>query len=154
MKPLPILLFFLLLLTACGNVQRDEDGTIVAAGDLSVYDLRVGDCFDNPSGAFFVTSVDARPCSEPHDNEVFFLIRYPAGEEEPFPGEEPLDRFAGEHCRMAFAAYVGTPYESSVLEATYIQPTIDSWRQGDRQIACLLTSLDEPLVGSEKGSQR
>ena len=68
-----------LLLVAAGcttAVARDDDGAIVERGALSVFSMRVGDCFDDPdhliAGELLeLGEVPGVPCAEPHDNEVF-----------------------------------------------------------------------------------
>jgi hypothetical protein len=59
-----------------------------------------------------------------------------------------------DRCLEEFEAYVGIPYEDSVLEFdAYLYPTAETWGAGDREIVCAAYNLDlTPLTGSVKGS--
>ena len=72
------------------QADRDDDGAIVEAGNVSAFQIRVGDCFDDAGifgeGDATVSDVPALPCAEPHDNEVYAvfdvnLAKFPEGDE-------------------------------------------------------------------------
>ena len=54
-------------------------------------------------------------CSEPHDNEVYFVHEF---DDVPYPGEDVLIEELGRVCLSEFAGYVGNDYETSTLEYT------------------------------------
>lgn len=148
----------LLVLGCLGAVQRDDSGRIVVAGYVKSTSLRVGDCFQDwegaaPEGAAEVLNLDAVPCSEPHDNEVF-LTRDVTGKVE-WPGEQYLRVTASSTCLGAFESFVGRDHASSRLDYGYMRPTRESWEEfGDRRITCFLfDSAYAPLVGSMRGSE-
>lgn len=149
----------LLAAGACEEAQRDEEGRVRTAGELSVYELRTGDCFDGGErvaeaigGERTVREVTAVPCEDPHDNEVFAVFSHPAGEEAAFPGEEEINDFAQDGCLERFPDYVGEPYEESPLELALIAPGAESWEEeDDRAIVCILYG-DGPLEGSQRSS--
>lgn len=150
-----LMLLLALLVAGCGNgVERDESGAIVGEGALSPFELEVGDCFNDPEGGEeLIDRVAAVPCSAPHDNEVFHLADYPAGAEAPFPGQEELDRFAAQQCEAAFGSYVGVAYASSRFVMAPVQPTEESWAEGDRELICILFDPDlNKLEGSRRGA--
>jgi hypothetical protein len=140
-----------------GQAERDETGIISEAGDLTVLDLRVGDCFDDPGAptgteTADVSSVDAKPCSEPHDFEVFH--RFDLTSEE-LPSQDVLLSEIEEQCLAAFEPYVGSAYETSELDVIYMWPTLGSWKAGDRSIVCSLRTMDgSRLVDTAAGSGR
>ncbi len=75
---------------------RNSTGEIVAAGDINVLLLRVGDCFQDWEGATDpnvvvedVFELAAVPCDHRHDNDVYALITVTGSEE--WPGEPFLD---------------------------------------------------------------
>ncbi|MDA0256261.1 MAG: septum formation family protein, partial [Chloroflexi bacterium] len=144
--------------TACGGgPDRDESGQIVETGDLGVFDVRLGDCFDDPPSIaegedIEVDSLVAVPCSEPHDNEVYALLDYPAGDDEPYPGTTALEEYGLGVCFSAFRSYVGRVYESSDLDFFSLTPRRDGWEQiNDREIICALYEVDlGRLTGSMK----
>ncbi|MBA3531902.1 MAG: septum formation family protein [Ardenticatenales bacterium] len=123
------------------------------SGDISAFEVEVGDCFGDP-GQDDVSTLEAVPCDQPHDNEAYHLADYPAGPNEPFPGEEEIDTFAEEACVTAFEEYVGLSFQESVFQVTYLQPTEETWEDGDREVVCTLYSDEGPLEGSMKGSNR
>ena len=123
-----------------------------ACGTASVFDLTVGDCFNDPAESGEVSSVTAIDCDEPHDNEVYALYEYEGSDE--YPGGETLGTAANEGCEDRFEAYVGTPYLDSEVYYTHLIPTEDSWATGDREIVCMLYIPGEQIEGSLEGSGR
>lgn len=121
--------------------------------------LRVGQCGHVPrirvGGPVDPAAIDIVPCDEPHDVEVVLVADHPAGPSIDFPGETAVDDYAVDRCTTEFEAYVGVPYEASVLDVAYVAPGEDGWDGGDRRIACVVYHLDlEPLTGSVRGSGR
>jgi hypothetical protein len=132
--------------------RRDADGSISSAGTLSVYDLRVGDCFDENSDADEIVSVDARPCDEAHEYEVYHDAQVSSAS---YPGDAFWDGVFVDECVGAFQAYVGEPYETSAIYATWYIPSEESWADGDRIITCVLYDPEDPrLSASLRGARR
>jgi hypothetical protein len=100
-------------------------------------DTRVGDCIEVPASGEF-TSLQHRPCTEPHDGEVFFEIDYP--DQDTLPTVAQFDAFVERECLASrFQAYTGLTYQqATTIDATYFSPTTDSWPRGDREIVCIL----------------
>jgi hypothetical protein len=140
---------------ACGGggPARDADGAIIEAGDISVFDLREGDCFEDPEdGATQVATVLAVPCGEPHDNEIYFAFDLRDGD---YPGVNAIDVEAEERCFAEFESFVAVAYFESDLNFFPMTPTPDSWEAGDRTVYCTLFALDlSKLTGSMRGSGR
>jgi hypothetical protein len=124
---------------------------VTACGSASVFDLSVGDCFDDPSSGGEISSVDAVDCAEPHDNEVYALYDYDG---DSYPGEEAMSAAADEGCESRFEDYVGIPYFDSELFSTHLTPTQESWDRGDREVVCVLYEPEEKLTGSMEGAAR
>jgi hypothetical protein len=138
------------------QAERDEAGTIVGAGTVAADDLRVGDCFDDPSDLtdeiVEVEDVAAIPCDRPHDNEVFFAFDLTGDE---LPSDAAIEELVGQECLPAFDDFVGTPYEESELDLFAIWPTEASWLQGDRAVTCALYAMDgTKLDATAEGSTR
>lgn len=128
-------------------------------GDTSVYDLTVGDCFDDPTmlsdELVEVESVDSVDCDEPHGAEVYAVVELPQGDGAPFPGDTEVAEAADELCLAEFDGYVGAAYEDSALYYNYYLPIEESWAEGDRMVTCLLLDFDgAPLTGSMEDSGR
>jgi Septum formation len=138
------------------TAQRGDDGALSTAGNVTVDELRVGDCF---SAAEFseenveIGDVDGVPCNEPHTFEVFAVADYNGSA---YPGTQAAFEFAfAEVCIPPFESYVGVPYAESVLYANAIYPTQDGWNSGDHEFICHLHEVDErPLSESQRGAAR
>ena len=121
----------------------------------NVFDLAVGDCFDDWEGSLSgatqeVSDVPVVDCSEPHDNEVYSISNMPSG---PFPGDNAVQEWAINRCSETFDPYVGTAYADSQLDFGIFFPTETTWRQGDTEVMCFLWNLNfEKLTGSMQGS--
>jgi len=136
------------------QVERDESGAIVDAGDVDAFEIRLGDCFNDAgsSGAEEISTIDGVPCSEPHDNEVYALVNLTQSS---FPGDEAIETLAFEACLDKFQSFVGKDYESSQLDIFPIYPTRQSWNDlDDREVVCALYDLDlKKLAGTMRGSR-
>ncbi len=140
------------------DADRDESGSIVNAGEIDAFAMRVGDCFNDPhemidagSTEVVVQDVGGLPCSEPHDNEVYavFDVRFEA-----FPGNESMSNEATNACLKYFEGFIGTSYEESVLDIFSLYPTDASWSQlDDREVVCAVYHINgKKLTGSIEGS--
>ena len=146
MRLLPMLLLFALLAACGGNdgisddSTRDDQGTIVEGGDVGVFVLEVGDCFDDPAGdAVQVVTVEAVPCDQPHDNQVAAKFDLPDSD---FPGDDEVLAQAVTGCIDRFENAVGEPYETSRLDVLPMYPTKDGWDSGDHEVICNVYNLD------------
>jgi len=132
------------------QAERDaETQEIAEAGQQDVFDVNVGDCFnDEDSTTDEISDVPAVPCAEPHDNEIYHLFDL-AGDE--YPVDTPDQADAG--CYDPFTAFIGLDYESSALDYYPIYPTAETWATGDREVICV--AFDEvPTTGSLAGAAR
>ena len=135
------------------TVARDADSQeVVGAGSADVFNLHVGDCFNDETSDGGVTDVPAVPCAEPHDNEIYFIYDLPDGE---FPGDAAVETAANEGCAAEFEAFVGIAYEASVLDHWAIYPSEDTWTQiGDREVVCSVWEPGVKVSGSLAGAAR
>jgi hypothetical protein len=143
------------LFSSFNDASRDGSGEIVGSGDLDVWTLQVGDCFDDPADLDDVVfDVAALPCSEPHDNEVFSLVPIAGTFGETYPGDAAIQEYSYEACiGEPFDSYVGTDYLDSSLEVFTFTPSDESWDEGDREVVCVLFRLDfEKLTGTARNS--
>jgi len=146
--PIGFVVFYFL-----SQARRDDSGAIEGAGNLTVYDLRVGVCFNGDmSGS--VSDVDARPCSGPHEYEVYGSVTHPDNDGE-FPGQEAIGDLADTECLAKFERFVGVAYEDSALYASWLSPSQESWSDGDRETLCIIHEEDEgEVTGSMRGANR
>lgn len=125
-----------------------------ALGCTSVLELKTGQCIES-LGTGSVSSVQTVDCAKEHGNEVFAIVQYPAGKDDPFPGDQPIRDRANADCPPAFQAYVGKAFDQSEFYIFSLTPSADTWKSGDRAIVCTLTlPNDAKLTGSMKGSNR
>jgi hypothetical protein len=124
------------------------------SSDTSVFDLGVGDCFDDQADLAVseVSSVATVDCTEPHDNEIYFEYSMT---DAVFPGNDGAMDSALTRCLDEFDAFVGIDYTVSDLDLFPITPTSTSWAEGDRVVYCAVYALDlSKLEGTVRGSQR
>jgi hypothetical protein len=133
------------------SARRDSSGQIESGGTLSVQDLQVGDCFDVADEEEFISDVDAVPCGDPHDYEVYHVQDY---ETAAFPTDTELQAITDEICIGTFQTYVGVAYVDSELYALPITPSEESFGEGDREYICVLYEPDVELTGSMAGANR
>jgi hypothetical protein len=116
------------------NASRSSTGEITRSGDLTANDLRVGDCFDlKEPDAEEIFDVTAHPCTEAHEYEVFYVGSLADGQ---YPTDDVTTTFVVDNCGPAFDAYVGKAYADSQLDFSYLSPSVESWRDGDRSVQC------------------
>jgi hypothetical protein len=118
-------------------------GLLLAACSGNVFDLAVGDCFDDGDMALGdveeVGDVPMVECSEAHDNEVYAVVTVDG---EVFPGDISIQNQADEACFGAFEGFVGFDYETSELDFGWLVPTAETWEAGDRVVACFVYRMD------------
>ncbi len=137
--------------TATGDdTTRDNSGDITEAGGLGVFAMQDGDCFMIPSEEF-VTSVEAVPCTDPHDAQKFATVRVP------YTGlyeEMAVLESAWEACGERFESFVGVPYSDSALYIDAFTPTEEGWAQSDRDALCLIVPETGTVAFDAQDSQK
>lgn len=128
------------------EVPAAGTGTSVdGAEGISVGELQVGTCFDDPAfggDAATVTETTRVQCFDPHDAEVYAVVRYTQGPDDPYPGEEAAQDYANDRCLDRFEDFVGIPYEQSQLDIASLWPTQASWDAGDREATCAVFHVE------------
>jgi hypothetical protein len=132
---------------------RSDTGEIAKPGDLGANNLRVGDCYDlKDPQASEIEDVAAKPCTEAHEYELYFVGSMPEGA---YPADAVFEQYVIDNCDPAFTTYVGKSYQESKLDIYWLIPTDASWRQGDRSVQCAVFDPAIPrLTGSLKGANR
>jgi hypothetical protein len=134
------------------NTVRDESGAIIEGGGLGAFAVQTGDCFNIPEEEL-IQSLEAVPCSQPHDAEAFDSFKQSG---DTWPGQDAVSEASAWGCYERFETFVGIPWDESELDFWYLEPTRESWEEGDdREVICAITSFDgSPLVGSMQGARR
>lgn len=111
--------------------------------------LKVGDCFDPPTTlAEEVKDVQHHPCTDPHHAEVVFVGGYP--NQSTYPTDDEFVSFVETTCFPAYRDYTGADLlDTEGADLGYFVPTSDGWSEGDRDVICYGTRLeDEVMQGS------
>ncbi|MGL6291069.1 MAG: septum formation family protein [Silanimonas sp.] len=150
-------LALILSLSACGGGASDATtdattGTEPAeTEDVGVFDLAIGDCLidDTEGEVAETTKID---CAAPHLSEVYHLFDLPGGT---MPEGEAMNAAVQAGCLAAFEPYVGLDYDSSEYVFTTLEPTPESWADGDREVVCMLATQDDSkITGSLRNAKR
>jgi hypothetical protein len=119
-------------------------------------DLRVGDCFEEPTALETIEEVQHRPCTDEHDNEAVFAGTHPARE-----GTAPLtateyEDWVGTNCLPAFQAYTGVDLMTQeALGLGYFVPIDEAWQKGNRKVMSYAYRMDGTrMSASVKTSSR
>ncbi len=119
--------------------------------DDSVFNAEVGECIEEPETAGNIENFEEVDCDEDHDGEIFFLFEHD-GDDDDFPGSDELQEEAGEECEGdAFEDYTGTEYTESLIVVAQVNPSEESWGEGDRETICIATTgeeVDESFEGN------
>lgn len=135
-----------------GDAPRDDAGAATAAARADAFAVKVGDCLQDP-GQEEVSAVRIIPCAEPHQMEVFHGFNLTQGELPATDDEWSL--IEEEMCDPAFAKFVGVSWLDSTLETSSLNPTPESWAEGDREVLCMVAMPGfEETTGTLAGSKR
>lgn len=133
------------------TARRNDQGALETGGNVSVDELRTGDCF-NSGEETAISDVAGVPCSEPHEYQVFAVATH---DEPSFPTDASMDGIFEEECVPPFETFVGTSYAESALYGNMITPSEESWADGDRVFVCVLYDPENAsLTSSMEGAER
>lgn len=120
-------------------------------------DLEVGDCLDTEKveGIATLYWIPVLACEDPHGGEVFATTRLAdaVGDDGP-PTQQRLWKAADAYCYPEFESFVGEPWAASDLVYWPVAPSEESWEEGDRKVACIVESRDEPVTGTLRDAGR
>ena len=133
------------------SAHRNDLGNITDPGNLSPFELQVGDCFDLIDvNAEETDTVRGIPCDQPHVYEVFWIGDHP---DRDYPDDNGVITFVEASCTPAFEDFVGASPNASSWYFSFGGPTAATWADGQRTFACYLHNLDAtPVVGSARDS--
>lgn len=127
-----------------------RSGQVTESANVDVFSVKLGDCMlDTGSGT--LTDANILPCTDPHDQEVYYEITMPDGEF----ADTDIDAASQECIGDAYTSFVGVGYQDSALDVTTLVPTKDSWEQNnDRVIQCIIFDPAGQTTGSLAGAAR
>jgi hypothetical protein len=109
--------------------------------------FRAGECLNGLDGDSLLDAA-AIPvaCQDSHLWEVYYVGSLDDGL------EPPLDLIAEETCLTEYREFIGVAWENSFYTVSWYQPSEETYRFGDRKLACLVHTEDvTPVSGSLKG---
>lgn len=114
------------------EAERDDSGQVSSKGKLSVFDLRVGDCLvDIASKTGEQRDLEAVPCRQPHDGEVYTTIDLGDGG---FPG----DAFISGKAERGCSARLRRQAPRSRDKILYFLPSRRTWDdEDDHTVTCI-----------------
>jgi hypothetical protein len=111
-------------------------------------DLKVGECFDEPTAQVEVKDVQHHPCNESHTAEVVYLGTM-TGDNATYPTDVVFNQYIEASCLPAWEAYTGKTYATeTILALGYFVPTTKGWNDGDRGITCYVSREDGAAMTS------
>jgi len=130
-----------------GQANRSANsGKITHSGQLSVFSLAVGDCFNNPAGASTVTTVTAIPCSQPHNAQIYAKFNL-SGSDLSYPGTSTVTSLAAKGCN-ARTDSVNKSAAPSSMTIRLLFPEQDAWLNGRRTVSCMIVNPTADITSS------
>ena len=109
-------------------------------------DLRIGDCIELPAHEGEVSEVQHRPCSEPHDAEIYHVFDIEsaaAGGPRSFPSDNEFSDLLTQRCTPEFDRYTGLDFDTALdFDWGAFTPGVAGWNDGDREVTCYLVRVD------------
>lgn len=141
------------------DADRDDEGRVTERSGISAFKLRVGDCLNDPTLTELefdetseVVGLEAVPCSEPHDLEVYHRFELPNGD---YPGEERVVEEADRACSRELEPFTGRIGRRSDLTSAYYYPQEATWRLlDDREVVCVVGRAERKTSGTLRGVGR
>ncbi|PSK98666.1 putative regulator of septum formation [Haloactinopolyspora alba] len=133
-----------LVLIGQERADRDDTGRIDQEGWVDATDLKAGDCVNDLEETEEVHNVDAVPCSQPHDGEVYANFELAEGD---YPGESAVFTQAEQQCSVMLRNYSPDAFEDPAIGIYYLYPREDRW-SFDREVTCIAESLDGRTTGT------
>jgi len=134
--------------TAVSKAHRSTTGTITGSGQVDIFSLRVGDCFQNPPPGetkLGVAQVTAVPCTTPHNAQVFAQFN---STDATYPGRQALVHEARHGCRAQEAASLDKSKITGTMTLRFLFPVPQAWTAGRRALTCLVVDSTKDLTSS------
>ncbi|MGW2841402.1 septum formation family protein [Streptomyces sp. NPDC001493] len=129
--------------SGCSVAESAKQGLKKAARQKSVFDLKVGDCY-NPNTAPVAEgetaeefAIEVVPCTEAHDGQVYGEFKVEDGA---YPGDDAIVEAADTRCPVEEQKFAPDTWAIPAgVSGSYYQPTKESWKTGDRLVTCTYT---------------
>lgn len=132
-----LLIILLIIVGSLSNATRSSStGTITRSGNLNVFSLAVGDCFNNPVTAQDVATVTAEPCNQSHSAQIYAKFNL-TGSNFSYPGTATVSQLASTGC-TARTADVDRSKVTNAMAVHFFFPDQTAWLNGRRTVACMV----------------
>jgi hypothetical protein len=130
-----VVVLAVLAVSVSGAADRDSSGAVVQSGDISVFDLKKGDCLVSAVPEDVDTrTVEVGPCSERHVAEVFAAFDLTDG---PYPGRDQVLRLAEGGCARRYDESAAADGDLPETDLSYFYPARETWRT-DKGVVCMV----------------
>jgi len=142
-----VLIIALIAVGALNSASRSSStGKITHAGNLSVFSLAVGDCFNSPADTQDVTSVTAVPCTQPHSAQIYAKFNL-TGSNFSYPGTTRVTRLAASGC-TARTGSIDRSKTTNAMTVHFLFPDQNAWLGGQRTVSCMIVNPTADLTSS------
>jgi Domain of unknown function (DUF4190)/Septum formation len=143
-----VLLIILIVVVASlnGATRSSSTGKITGSGNLSVFSLAVGDCFNSPADTQDVASVTAEPCNQPHSAQIYAKFNL-AGSNFSYPGTATVTRLAASGCTVRTGS-IDRSKTTNAMTVRFLFPDRDAWLGRQRTVACMIVNPTANLTYS------
>jgi hypothetical protein len=126
--------------------RSSSTGRIAHKGQLSVFSLAVGDCFNNPTTSTGVRSVAAIPCTQPHNAQVYSKFQL-SGSNFSYPGSSKTVRLAENGCNGRLSV-IDKSKTTNDMTVRFLYPEEGAWIDGQRTVSCLVVDQAGNMTSS------
>jgi Domain of unknown function (DUF4190)/Septum formation len=111
-------------------------------------DIKTGDCIkESPADGATVSRLSRVSCDEPHEGEVYAMIRVSG---DTFPGQPAMRREYQPRCLSALESYAPDAAYDPSVDNFILYPSQETWDRGDRDVACIAITKDKPTGSIKK----
>jgi hypothetical protein len=128
------------------SASAPPSGSVHKHGNISVFSLANGDCFNNPPGTTSVENVAAIPCTQPHSAQVFAEFNL-TGSDFSYPGQAQVEKQAQNGCNARLSA-LDKPKLNNSMTIHFLFPQEAAWISGQRTVNCLIVNPTPTLTSS------
>jgi Septum formation len=144
---LSVVVLSLIFAANAGKATRSATtGVITHRGHMNAFSLRVGDCFDNPTGAHTVDMVTAIPCDQPHNAQIYAKFKL-IGPDFSYPGAAVVAQRARSGCDARIGS-LDKAITTGAMTIRILVPEETSWSDGHRTVSCMVVNPTATLTTS------
>jgi hypothetical protein len=131
------------------TAQQSSTGQITQNGNLSITDLRAGDCFQNAGGnqpdTGATSQITAVTCSSPHNAQVIALLPVSGSA---YPGAATFKALGTPGCNAKAKADLNPALLTPTMNLLWYYPQQQAWDDGQHSITCVVADSSQDLTSS------